>query len=563
VKKRQAPEPRQYFRHTGSPAWGTAVLVKEQYDQRTYLFTDGAARTFKTALVANFIQPADEPGPEDRVRLERGITSVAAAGAAAATALTRKDTATPKAVHLEIEGQIRAARGDDGPFLVYADWLQTKGDPRGQLIITQHQLAQDPGNKKLRATERALFAEHGNYFLPPSLAKVLAGQRKRDAAPPTELVWRCGFIDRIRLARRSPRTPELEPILAELLAHPSAQFARSITFGAVGAPDDHSYISLLATVTRARPALLEELEIGDAAADQEAIAFTRAGDLSQLVNALPDLRRLAVRTGSLRFSTQLKHPHLRELALVTSELSAVNLAKVVKLAMPSLVAFELEVNGLTLRPADLATLLANKSFASLKKLALRRTAATATLLEAIIKAPLTAGLDELDLSDGDLGDPAAIQITHYAARLGHLKRLVLDGNRISPPALSRIASAVDNVSAEARETRAIQAVIDRAPDAASMTAARELAHPADWLAIGRDGDRIWGEYEGRDHYWVYARTADNDAGCSCPSPKHPCKHALALLLLATTKHVFPDRPAPSALLRHARSERTRYRSGWE
>src|SRR5262249_6524110 len=157
-----------------------------------------------------------------------------------------------------IEAQIRAARDDDGPYLVYADWLQAKNDPRGQLIVTQHQLALDPDNRKLRDAERALFSAHGTYFMPPTLGKLVASRRQVDPdATPTELVWRCGFIERARLARKSPRQPELHAGLAELLAHPSAQFLRSLTLGALGATDEYSYIAMLDAIAAARPAQLE------------------------------------------------------------------------------------------------------------------------------------------------------------------------------------------------------------------------------------------------------------------------------------------------------------------
>jgi hypothetical protein len=94
-------------------------------------------------------------------------------------------------------------------------------------------------------------------------------------------------------------------------------------------------------------------------------------------------------------------------------------------------------------------------------------------------------------------------------------------------------------------------VIARAPDARSMAAARAIARPERWMALGRDRDRVWGEYDGGDNYYVWARLDERAAGCNCGSPKDPCKHALALLLIAASPHAFEQRPIPAAFVRRS------------
>src|SRR5690348_8797460 len=116
-----------YVRHTGGAAWGVGVLVARTEGQRTYLFADGVRRSFKEAFCERFIVPAEEPSAEDVERLSRGLLA--------------GGIATPKAIHLELEAQIDARPDDPGPWLVYADWLLERDDPRGKLISLQHQLA--------------------------------------------------------------------------------------------------------------------------------------------------------------------------------------------------------------------------------------------------------------------------------------------------------------------------------------------------------------------------------------------------------------------------------------
>jgi len=61
---------------------------------------------------------------------------------------------------------IRDAPDDDGPRLAYADALTQRGDPRGELIVVQCQLAalpaaDDPRRPALARREHALLRKHG------------------------------------------------------------------------------------------------------------------------------------------------------------------------------------------------------------------------------------------------------------------------------------------------------------------------------------------------------------------------------------------------------------------
>jgi uncharacterized protein (TIGR02996 family) len=48
----------------------------------------------------------------------------------------KKKRAVP-AANLDLEAQIAAAPDAPDPFLVYGDWLQQSGDPRGELVALQ------------------------------------------------------------------------------------------------------------------------------------------------------------------------------------------------------------------------------------------------------------------------------------------------------------------------------------------------------------------------------------------------------------------------------------------
>lgn len=76
-------------------------------------------------------------------------------------------------------------------------------------------------------------------------------------------------------------------------------------------------------------------------------------------------------------------------------------------------------------------------------------------------------------------------------------------------------------------------VVNAAPDAASLAAARKLARQGPWSETGSNDVLVWGKCQGsgKTPYQVSVDTAAPAYRCSCPSRKFPCKHALALLLL--------------------------------
>ncbi len=88
-------------------------------------------------------------------------------------------------------------------------------------------------------------------------------------------------------------------------------------------------------------------------------------------------------------------------------------------------------------------------------------------------------------------------------------------------------------------------VLALAPDLAVGQAARGLAIPAHWAALGADEPGVWGLYRGTsaEPYDVVVDRAGPAWRCSCPSRKLPCKHAVGLLLLWAEGNV-PSGPRP-------------------
>ena len=73
-----------------------------------------------------------------------------------------------------------------------------------------------------------------------------------------------------------------------------------------------------------------------------------------------------------------------------------------------------------------------------------------------------------------------------------------------------------------------------APDASSAAAGMKLAAATHWQLLGRDSAAMWGLCKGSALYQVRVDLSNLGYRCSCPSRKLPCKHVLALMLLAAS-----------------------------
>lgn len=74
---------------------------------------------------------------------------------------------TDRAGEAELLGQVYAEPDDDTPRLVYADWLQQRDDPRGELIALQIARASSKARTGGRLRENELLAEHDAAWAAP------------------------------------------------------------------------------------------------------------------------------------------------------------------------------------------------------------------------------------------------------------------------------------------------------------------------------------------------------------------------------------------------------------
>jgi uncharacterized protein (TIGR02996 family) len=114
-----------------------------------------------------------------------------------------------------LENAIARDRNAVEPYLIYADWLNERGDPRGELISVMHALSvSDDGDEvhRLQRRKDELLREHG--------AHLLGGAIARGIAP----ILRLGFVRHVTVHRQ--RDLDLAEVLAD---HPAIRFVESLS----------------------------------------------------------------------------------------------------------------------------------------------------------------------------------------------------------------------------------------------------------------------------------------------------------------------------------------------
>ncbi len=230
----------------------------------------------------------------------------------------------------ELERAIEADLDDDAGFLVYADWLSSQGDVRGELIRAQLELEQHPEDKPLTATRDTLLSKFAKELLGP-LAKHSIIRDPNAYLPGFR--WRRGFICAARLWRFS-REPTMEGLLSMLLEHPAGRFLERLVLGRPFWGDRASYQATLSVLEARAPRTLRSIELAEG---EDAFPGDIAGFLR-----LPHLRRLVVHNQPLSIE-DLDESHVEELALdvgqmpsddVLSALARIRWPKLRRLTVP-------------------------------------------------------------------------------------------------------------------------------------------------------------------------------------------------------------------------------------
>jgi uncharacterized protein (TIGR02996 family) len=317
----------------------------------------------------------------------------------------------------ELEAAITADPESPDAYVVYGDWLQRRGDPRGELIAIGQAMLRSPSDT-LRAAHRKHLADHAQALLGPLAAHehVLA-----------DVDWYMGFIRRCRITSRTPlgwTSVDLGQVTRWLLDRPGCgRFLQELVVG-IERRNETAYEAVCRAIAlRPRPTL-RSLRFGDYASENAAGA---TGDASAIWPAVPNLRAFSGRAARLTLASpeQPMHAPWLERLAVWADREAI--AAIAAAELPELRELELGFAwDADVTPDDVEPLLASTGMPKLRALALHGWGQADAACERIVRSPLMATVRELDLGFGGLTFVGA-QVLRESRELLASVRIVTEG----------------------------------------------------------------------------------------------------------------------------------------
>jgi uncharacterized protein (TIGR02996 family) len=368
----------------------------------------------------------------------------------------------------DLEAKLLANPDNTDAYLVYADFLQSKGDPRGELITLQHAGKTEEAN--------AYLEKHADAIYGP----VLKNYRKTfDGEDENAFEWRLGFIRSARLSYDSNLAEEvdvdedveisLETGLTELLKSPIGMLLEEIVIP-INMLDDGAYFEpLVKVITEFGAPALKSLRIGmfDCAGGpggegnyEYEISWTTLGDASGLWKSVPRLERLVLQVGLGSTSAsgttdnlgRIDLPKLRHLQVITGGLSESCVKSLAEANLPELnymdVWFGSDSYGAGGGVDEIAPILEGTKFPKLEHLGLMNAQFTDDICDRLGSAKILPRLKEVSLKYGTMSDAGARALASSKAQLKHLAMLDVSANCLSPEGVAVVEGICANVKSD-------------------------------------------------------------------------------------------------------------------
>ncbi|AKQ67207.1 Molybdate metabolism regulator [Myxococcus hansupus] len=357
-----------------------------------------------------------------------------------------EDDGAEAASNPELEAAILKDPDNVDAYLVYADWLQSQGDPRGELIAIQHAASQASGAEAttLKKKATALIKKHQSLLFGELADAVKEGELTAE--------WHLGFIRSVRMGQKDYDSErDLGELTQELLALPSARFIRGITVGMASFDGENEYGDVISAIAKAGGSkTLQDLFIGDFEyPDDTEISWTHLTDISSALKVLPNLRTLRLRGGELALG-DVDLPELREFTVETGGLPLNAVKSIASAKWPKLEKLEIwfgsDNYGAEGGVEDIQPILDGQGLPNLKHLGLRNSEFTDALAQALPSAVVLPRLEKLDISMGTLTNEGAKALADHAAAFAHLKQLDVSENILEDEGQSLISKAIPHAN---------------------------------------------------------------------------------------------------------------------
>jgi uncharacterized protein (TIGR02996 family) len=369
-------------------------------------------------------------------KVKKGYQEVAGSDAAAAPAGARNP---------ELEAAILADPDGVDAYLVYGDWLQAQGDPRGELVALHAALREKPDDAKRRDEAAAHLLKHKDALL----------GEVAEYTEYLELTWHLGFLEKVAVKLTYEANDEgisaEGDVLPALFQSPSARFLRGLTLGCVSFEGDNNYAEAIKRIAKDAPKTLKDLYIGDFTSEECELSWSGLGKAAPLWQAFPKLEKVRLRAGSMDLGT-LDLPECRELVIETGGLTKDELKAVAKAQWPKLEKLELwfgdDNYGADCTVKDVRALLDGAGMPRLQWLGLRNADFVNELVPELATAKVLPRLKTLDLSMGVLTHPGAEALLKHWDAFGHLERLDLSESLLAAADVERLTAKSKAVVAD-------------------------------------------------------------------------------------------------------------------
>jgi len=318
----------------------------------------------------------------------------------------------------KLEAAIEQNLDEPAPYLAYARWLKSKGDPLADLIVKQVQKPHD----------RSVLEKHREHILGELASSRELGIR-----------WQFGFMQDVRVDGFDGREAAAE--LETLLELPAARFIRALHVGSFLDDEKPSLQPFIDVLEEKRaPATLRSLTLGNEG-DWEGCEC-RTGQFAPLAQVFPRLEALTLHAARVDFGKSTSLPELRELTIGSAGLQKRVLKEVLSAKLPKLerlsfwAGFDDDAGNVTVK--DLAPILSCAAFPKLVHLGVISCEFSGTLMPELLESKLLAQLTSLDLSKGSLEDADVDAMVAAKASFAQLEELNLDGNRLTAASKKKV-----------------------------------------------------------------------------------------------------------------------------
>ncbi|MEO8704806.1 MAG: WGR domain-containing protein [Kofleriaceae bacterium] len=365
-----------------------------------------------------------------------------------------RSTAPAAKTNPALEQAILKHPDDHDGYMVYSDWLQEQGDPRGELAGIQVRLAKRK-DTKLANTEKKLLWDQRAYFYGPLAVYVT---KERDRSAPATATWRDGWIDSLRLSAVSqysdtaelPRVSDCAELVRLLPAVASARLARELVIGCPRVDSEFHFGESIKALAKSAPALpnLRRLVLGDFTYEDSELSWSHLGKADALWPSLAKLEYLKIHAGSMDLG-KIHLPELRELRIETGGLDKKSLAAIANASWPKLETLNLwfgqDNYGCDCQPKDVLPLLDGKKLPKLKHLGIANTTWGNELAALLPKARILKQLETLDISMSHLTYEGVKILADNKAAFTNLKSLDLSRCLLDKPAQKLARTLCKNV----------------------------------------------------------------------------------------------------------------------